>query len=87
MMMMLMMMMMMLCCRVPRFSVHSDYEDSHLYIFSKFVIELLEEDPDITSIKDHLVPKLVRLQWKPEEELLKKTVTEATLWEGGSLSL
>jgi translation initiation factor eIF-2B subunit gamma len=52
--------------REPNFTIHSTYLDAHFYIFSHWVLELLE-DANIFSIKADLIPLLIKLQFKREE--------------------
>ena len=44
----------------PNLNVTKKMLDSHLYIFSRWVLDLLDADKDICSIKTELIPFLVR---------------------------
>ncbi|KAJ0401608.1 hypothetical protein ATCC90586_007050 [Pythium insidiosum] len=50
--------------RCPHFTLHTDLYDPHLYIFSHWVLDYLQEKKDIASIKADLVPRLVRRQFR-----------------------
>lgn len=52
--------------RVPSLAMHTDLSDAHCYIFSHWVMGLLEEKPDLTSVRFDLVPHLVRAQFLGE---------------------
>lgn len=50
--------------RRPSIVLHSDLYDPHFYIFSHWVLELLQEKKYIASIKADLIPHLVRRQFR-----------------------
>uniref|UniRef100_A0A0D6QX99 Translation initiation factor eIF2B subunit gamma n=1 Tax=Araucaria cunninghamii TaxID=56994 RepID=A0A0D6QX99_ARACU len=57
--------------------VHSDLVDAHLYAFKRTVLQdVLEQKPKIRSIKDDLVPYLVRSQLRYGASSNNKTQTE-----------
>ena len=43
--------------------MHHDLADIHVYIFAHWVLRLLDDKPDVTSIQGELVPYLVRSQF------------------------
>lgn len=49
--------------RCPALEMHTDVLDAHCYVFSKWVLGLLDERPKISSVKFELVPYLVRRQF------------------------
>lgn len=51
-------------CRFPRVRVHTDLQDAHLYIFKKWVIDMLQDKENITSISKDLIPMLVKCQYQ-----------------------
>lgn len=50
--------------RRSNFVLHTDLYDGHFYIFSHWVLDLLQEKKYIASIKADLVPHLVRRQFR-----------------------
>ena len=50
--------------RRPSISVHTDLVDAHLYFFGHWILELLQEKRQFSSIKADLVPYLVRHQFR-----------------------
>mmetsp|Transcript_16739 Transcript_16739/g.43438 ORF Transcript_16739/g.43438 Transcript_16739/m.43438 type:complete len:450 (-) Transcript_16739:101-1450(-) len=54
--------------RHPRFKIHRDLLDAHLYIFAKWVIDFVVEDRSISTIKGELLPFLVRKQFTSFDE-------------------
>ncbi|TMW62112.1 hypothetical protein Poli38472_009605 [Pythium oligandrum] len=50
-------------------TLHTDLYDPHFYIFSHWVLDLLQEKPHIQSIKTDLIPHLVRRQFRGLEVL------------------
>ena len=53
--------------KYPRVSICNDLQDVHLYIFAHWVTDLLNQKPDFTSIKQHVVPFLLRKQYSMSE--------------------
>jgi translation initiation factor eIF-2B subunit gamma len=47
----------------PNVHITNKMLDAHLYIFSRWVLDLLDERPKITSIKTELLPFLLRYQF------------------------
>ena len=47
----------------PNIFVTNKMLDAHCYIFSHWVLELLEQTPELTSIKTELIPFLVKNQY------------------------
>eukprot|EP00761_Pharyngomonas_kirbyi_P006908 gb/GECH01006917.1/.p1 GENE.gb/GECH01006917.1/~~gb/GECH01006917.1/.p1 ORF type:complete len:422 (+),score=94.81 gb/GECH01006917.1/:1-1266(+) len=60
--------------RTPPFTLRTTLADSHLYIFSRWVLDLLEKKSNMQSIKHDLVPFLIRLQHRKKAQLLKTDV-------------
>lgn len=50
--------------RFPRISVHTDLQDAHLYIFKRWVLDMLVDKENITSISEDLIPMLVKCQYQ-----------------------
>jgi len=48
----------------PNVTIHSKLLDAHFYIFSRWVLDLLDKYKEILSIKGELIPFLVELQQK-----------------------
>jgi len=48
--------------RFPSVTFHTNLQDAHFYIFSYWILELLEHHTEITSIKAELIPFLVKIQ-------------------------
>jgi translation initiation factor eIF-2B subunit gamma len=48
--------------RCPRFVLHTNLTDAHLYIFKRWVLDLLEMNENFASVKDDLLPYLVAIQ-------------------------
>jgi len=56
-----------LLTKFPNFSLHTKVKDAHLYIFSRWTFEVLEQHKDtIQSIKSQFVPFLTRCQYRPK---------------------
>jgi translation initiation factor eIF-2B subunit gamma len=56
-----------LLTKFPNFTLHTKVKDAHLYIFSRWTFEILEQHKDtIQSIKSHFVPFLARCQYRPK---------------------
>ncbi|KAL9537454.1 hypothetical protein MBANPS3_011762 [Mucor bainieri] len=61
--------------KFPRVRVHTDLQDAHLYIFKRWVIDMLVEKENITSISKDLIPMLVKCQYQKklvEREQIEK---------------
>ncbi|KAJ3183362.1 hypothetical protein HDU87_006681 [Geranomyces variabilis] len=59
--------------KFPRVRMHSNLRDSHIYIFKRWVLDLVVMDETITSIRkkqDGLLRRLLRCQWS-DTSLLK----------------
>lgn len=62
-------------CRYPKVTLTTKLLDSHVYVFKHSVLELLKISPQIESIRDELVPWLLKagfqtrlaLDWKTSE--------------------
>lgn len=51
--------------RCPRFVLHTNLSDAHLYIFKRWVLDVIEEN-NFASLKDDLLPYLVSIQWRKD---------------------
>eukprot|EP00002_Diphylleia_rotans_P024988 TRINITY_DN4934_c0_g1_i3.p1 TRINITY_DN4934_c0_g1~~TRINITY_DN4934_c0_g1_i3.p1 ORF type:complete len:405 (+),score=87.39 TRINITY_DN4934_c0_g1_i3:54-1268(+) len=49
--------------KIPNLTFHSKMQDMHLYVFSRWVLELLEMNPRLESLRLHLIPYLVKKQF------------------------
>jgi translation initiation factor eIF-2B subunit gamma len=47
----------------PRFTVHTNLQDSHLYIVKKVVLDQIILDKSLTAVKGEMIPKLVSMQF------------------------
>ncbi|KAH9264961.1 hypothetical protein BASA83_011552 [Batrachochytrium salamandrivorans] len=56
--------------KFPVIHIHSQLRDAHLYIFRRWVIDLVVKDRNISSIKNDLVPLLLEFQHR--ESIVKK---------------
>jgi len=54
--------------KFPFIKISDDYQDMHVYGFSKQVFDFLEENPDLLSVKGDLVPRLVSEQFKRRDK-------------------
>lgn len=52
--------------RCPDMRLHADYLDAHFYIFSRWVLDVLDERPHISDLKNELLPLLVRKQFSSQ---------------------
>ncbi|CAG8500384.1 10957_t:CDS:10 [Diversispora eburnea] len=50
--------------KFPRVNIHTTLQDSHVYIFKRWVIDLIVQRKAISSVCDHLVPLLVKCQYQ-----------------------
>lgn len=50
--------------RFPRIRVHTDLYDAHLYIFKRWVLDMVMDKENIVSISEDLVPMLVKCQYQ-----------------------
>ncbi|KAI9307092.1 nucleotide-diphospho-sugar transferase [Cunninghamella echinulata] len=53
-----------LLTKFPRVRIHTDLQDAHLYIFKRWVIDMLADKENIASISEDLVPMLVKCQYQ-----------------------
>eukprot|EP01027_Heterolobosea_sp_BB2_P020757 GEZU01029646.1.p1 GENE.GEZU01029646.1~~GEZU01029646.1.p1 ORF type:complete len:463 (+),score=81.03 GEZU01029646.1:51-1391(+) len=58
--------------RCPNIVMTSRLLDSHFYIFSRWVVDLLNQKPKIASLQYDLVPFLVRRQFRSAKYLIEK---------------
>lgn len=69
--------MLILAFRYPRIYVTSTFRDSHLYIFKRWVLDLIVQNERISSIQEDLIPLLVKCQY--QSLLLKRhNIKEST---------
>ena len=70
--------------RFPRINIHTTLQDSHLYIFKRWVIDLITQRKAISSVREHLVPLLVKCQYQKKlleiEGIDKCTHSVITNW-------
>ncbi|KAI8366403.1 nucleotide-diphospho-sugar transferase [Choanephora cucurbitarum] len=50
--------------KFPRVRIHTDLQDAHLYIFKRWIIDLVADKERITSISKDLIPMLVKCQYQ-----------------------
>jgi len=50
--------------RNPRFTVHTNLQDSHIYLMKRWMVEEVLSDKTLTTVKGELIPKLVSAQFK-----------------------
>eukprot|EP00035_Acanthoeca_spectabilis_P037252 m.44301 g.44301 ORF g.44301 m.44301 type:complete len:452 (-) comp8517_c0_seq1:2744-4099(-) len=71
--------------RHPRFRLHRDLLDAHLYIFAKWAIDFVSADKSISTIKGELLPFLVRKQFTEFDDPSPRSATlQTVLGEQGS---
>ncbi|KAL1507917.1 hypothetical protein AB1Y20_007522 [Prymnesium parvum] len=58
----------------PHLQIHTDLTDAHVYIFSHWVLEVLESKPHFASIKFELVPYLVHKQFLTKPDPVQESV-------------
>jgi translation initiation factor eIF-2B subunit gamma len=73
--------------RRSNFVLHTDLYDGHFYIFSHWVLDLLQEKKYIASIKADLVPHLVRRQFRGSDALPESVRGKATSKQALAASL
>ncbi|KAI7867027.1 nucleotide-diphospho-sugar transferase [Spinellus fusiger] len=64
-----------LLTKFPRVSVHTDLQDAHLYIFKRWVLDMVADKESISSISEDLIPLLVKCQYQKkmvEREMVEK---------------
>jgi translation initiation factor eIF-2B subunit gamma len=55
--------------RFPNFTLHTDLRDAHFYMFSKWTLDVLEQNKQmIQSIKSHFIPFLVKNQFSSKKK-------------------
>lgn len=50
--------------RYPCINLTTSLQDAHIYIFKKWVIELIKRNEKITSLRTDLLPVLAKMQWQ-----------------------
>jgi len=55
----------------PNMTIHTNLIDAHMYIFSRWVLDLIEEKKDISSIKLDLIPNLIKNNFNEKHHLKK----------------
>ena len=58
--------------KFPVLDIHTKLRDAHLYVFKKWVLELVVQKKNISSIKEDLMPLLVKYQSNPRHGPLKE---------------
>ncbi|ORX56896.1 nucleotide-diphospho-sugar transferase [Hesseltinella vesiculosa] len=53
-----------LLTKFPRVRLHTNLQDAHLYIFKRWVLDMLADKEYIASISDDLIPMLVKCQYQ-----------------------
>jgi translation initiation factor eIF-2B subunit gamma len=53
-----------LIIRYPNTNLSTSLEDAHIYIFKKWVIDLITKNTRISSIRSDLLPLLAKMQWQ-----------------------
>ena len=48
----------------PNVTLHANMLNAHLYIFKRWVIDLVAEQKGISSLQGELIPFLVNSQWR-----------------------
>lgn len=61
---------MQLLTKFPVLSIYSQLRDAHLYVFKKWVIDLIAAKKSISSIRNELLPLLIKCQYR--ERLAQK---------------
>jgi len=55
--------------RFPNFTLHTELRDAHFYMFSKWTLDVLEQNKQmIQSIKSHFIPFLVKSQFNKKKK-------------------
>lgn len=62
--------------REPEICIRTDLEDAHMYIFRRWVLELLDTKRRMASIQDDFVPYLVNLQYRDPESCIPEDIIE-----------
>ena len=52
--------------RYPRVNLTTNLQDAHIYIFKRWVIELLRRNDRIASLRTDLLPVLAKMQWQSQ---------------------
>ncbi|KAL1924803.1 uncharacterized protein VTP21DRAFT_4457 [Calcarisporiella thermophila] len=52
--------------KFPRVQIFTTLEDAHVYIFKRWVLDFLASRKGISSVKDELIPILVKSQYRPK---------------------
>ncbi|CEP12948.1 hypothetical protein [Parasitella parasitica] len=60
--------------KFSRVRVHTDLQDAHLYIFKRWIIDMLVDKEKITSISKDLIPMLIKCQY--QKKLVKREEIE-----------
>ncbi|KAL0073242.1 nucleotide-diphospho-sugar transferase [Phycomyces blakesleeanus] len=61
--------------KFPRVRVHTDLQDAHVYIFKRWVLDMVADKENISSISEDLIPMLVKCQYQKkmvEQEAVEK---------------
>jgi len=50
--------------RYPRVHLTRNLQDAHIYIFKRWIIDLISRNPKFSSIRTDLLPVLAKMQWQ-----------------------
>lgn len=50
--------------RYPHMTVTTALQDAHVYIFKRWVIDLITKNEKIASLRTDLLPALAKMQWQ-----------------------
>jgi translation initiation factor eIF-2B subunit gamma len=50
--------------RYPRMNVTTTLQDAHIYIFKRWVLDLIVKNEKISSLRTDLLPVLAKMQWQ-----------------------
>ena len=64
--------------RFPRVRVHTNLNDAHLYIFKKWVLDLVADKENISSISEDLIPMLVKCQY--QKKMVERENVKSCKW-------
>ncbi|CAG8593747.1 4905_t:CDS:10 [Ambispora gerdemannii] len=80
--------------KFPQVNIHTTLQDAHLYIFKRWIIDLVAQRKAISSVKEHLVPLLLKCQYqkklleieginkrKTQENFQRRALEYSTTWE------
>jgi hypothetical protein len=50
--------------RYPQLNISTTLQDAHIYIFEKWIIDLIQQNKNIASLRTDLFPLLAKMQWQ-----------------------